>query len=329
MSGPTDIILGSLSSFKKPRVIISLTGGLGNQFFQLAAAVNLSEGGPVAMEWDLGQPRLNKSGLPDIVDFFWPDFVTLLPSKSPRVMTRKAFSISRRINISSKKYRDMPGMSVLSFITSILISLYLRMYISYEAARGVGYQEIVLRTKTTFLTGYFQSYLWSIEKPTREIFMNTYLKNPSIEFRNLESEARITNPIMLHVRLGDYKNETTFGIPNTNYYKKAIEEISTSIPEREIWVFSNELELAETHLPNQFAHRYRYIKDEGLTPAEILELMRNGCGYIIGNSTFSWWSAFLSYQQSSPVVCPDPWFQIQESPIEIIPPQWHKLPAWD
>ena len=324
-----DITLGSLSVYRKPRVIISLTGGLGNQFFQLAAAVNLSEGGPVAMEWDLGQPRLNKSGLPDIADFFWPDFVTLLPSKSPKVITRKAFSVSRRINISSKKYRDMPGISVLRLITSLLISAYLKMYLTYEAARGVGYQELKLKTKTTFLTGYFQSYLWVVTDPTRDIFMKTHLRNPSTDFRNFEEKARTTKPIMLHVRLGDYKNETTFGIPNTNYYLKAITEVSKSLPDSDIWVFSNEMELAKSHLPLQFNHRYRYIQDSKLTPSEILELMRNGSGYIIGNSTFSWWSAFLSYQESALVICPYPWFQLQESPVEIIPPHWHKIPAWE
>jgi hypothetical protein len=316
-------------SSSKPAVIISLTGGLGNQLFQIAAALNLARGKQVAIERDLGDPRINSAGLPDALDFDWPPILTLLPSKNRNLVARKAFSISRRINISSKKYRDLPGISLLRVATSIIISIYLKSLVTYEAARGVGYQKLTLKSKTTFLTGYFQSYIWPSETEIFKILMNLYLKAPSPEFKVLENNAKELQPVILHVRLGDYKNETSFGIPNQNYYSIAVKKMFETYPDMVIWVFSNELDLARSYLPSQYSDRYQFIDDSLLTPAEILELMRNGRGYIIGNSTFSWWSAFLGYESNALVICPDPWFQIQESPLEIIPPHWHRIGAWN
>lgn len=306
-----------------------MTGGLGNQLFQLAAAINLSNGNAVNIEWDLGEPRLNHDSIPDVMDFQWPENIILMQKRNPGYFQRKLFSVSRRINISSKKYRDLPGISLLRFITSMMLSIYMKKIVWYEAGRGVGYQDIKISKKSTFLTGYFQSYRWPSQTDTNQILNKIELRNPSKDFTEYRILAETEKPIIAHVRLGDYKNETTFGIPYINYYTKSINHLNSIYPERPIWIFSNEIELARDHLPTEYSNRYKYVDDSMLTPAEILELMRHGSAYVIANSTFSWWAAFLSYENSPKVVCPKPWFQTQEEPQDLIPLNWERFAAWE
>jgi hypothetical protein len=67
------------------------------------------------------------------------------------------------------------------------------------------------------------------------------------------------------------------------------------------------------------------IGENGLNPAETLELMRHGSAYVIANSTFSWWAAFLSYQSGCTKIMPAPWFQNMPSPIGIKPQDWIEI----
>jgi hypothetical protein len=71
------------------------------------------------------------------------------------------------------------------------------------------------------------------------------------------------------------------------------------------------------------------IPDSGFAPAETLELMRHCHAYVIANSTFSWWGAYLSYNFDSIKVGPTPWFKGEPSPKDIIPRSWKTFQAFE
>jgi len=58
------------------------------------------------------------------------------------------------------------------------------------------------------------------------------------------------------------------------------------------------------------------------SPTATLQAMRFGRGYIIANSTFSWWGAYLSMTENAPVYAPSPWFKGMRSPEDLLPPHW-------
>ena len=53
--------------------------------------------------------------------------------------------------------------------------------------------------------------------------------------------------------------------------------------------------------------------------------MRYGHGYIIANSSLSWWAASLSHAKNPLVVAPSPWFKQIGTPNKLIPDNWNTL----
>ena len=71
----------------------------------------------------------------------------------------------------------------------------------------------------------------------------------------------------------------------------------------------------------------RWINSVDDSVVGTLQAMRLGCAYVIANSTFSWWAAYLSLNPSVEVVAPSPWFMVMEDPKELIPPNWEQIDA--
>ena len=64
-----------------------------------------------------------------------------------------------------------------------------------------------------------------------------------------------------------------------------------------------------------------------MSAAETLQTMRLCHGYVIGNSSFSWWGAKLSFQENPPVISPSKWFLGQPDPAGLIPDDWERIDA--
>jgi hypothetical protein len=45
---------------------------------------------------------------------------------------------------------------------------------------------------------------------------------------------------------------------------------------------------------------------------------------VIGNSTFSWWGAYLAGSNAN-VVAPAKWFKHKQDPKDLIPPKWKTI----
>jgi hypothetical protein len=54
---------------KKKSIGVYLTGGLGNQLFQYAAALSVGNGSEVYFYEKIGKPRLNSHGKPELFSF--------------------------------------------------------------------------------------------------------------------------------------------------------------------------------------------------------------------------------------------------------------------
>lgn len=190
--------------------------------------------------------------------------------------------------------------------------------------------------KTSFLSfvlrnifdrsGYFQSpkYFEGYEEIIRKDFtLRESLAGKSAELLN---EIKNCASVGVHVRRGDYVGNKTHPVLGIAYYKRGIEYISSEHQIDKIYIFSDDIEWCEKNI--QFGYPVIFVGEEhaGKYGENHLILLSACKNLIIANSTYSWWSAWLSENQSKIVVAPQKWFaDDQIDTKELIPENWVRL----
>jgi len=312
------------------KVAVQITGGLGNQLFQFAAGLSLieSKSGPIYIEQKLGKPRSEDRGTADIFGFVWPQTVKIIKVNNSRIseFMSRVTGFCLRLGVMPSKFES--NRVVKSFIialASILLSVFLKERKYLLIGKGVGYTELKNKSSAPYLVGYFQSYLYA--ESNREHLMKAKIENVGPELKELNLAAEAELPLIVHFRFGDYLLEDDFGIPSREYYKAAITGLLSKDICKSIWVFSDDLIRAKEKLNFDLKLPIRWISSVDNSDISTLQAMRLGRGYVIANSTFSWWAAYLSMCPNADVVAPHPWFKGMEDPVNLIPPIWRKLDA--
>lgn len=311
-----------------PVIIIPLRGGLGNQMFQFAAAIYLAKDFDVKIEPNLGKPNLSALGKPEIKSFELPNNVQFMKKKRFSWLVSKSNGYMSRMQISPRWYeKSYIIKKVISVLVSTICYIYFKQKISTFIMEDLGYSEINISAKSTFLSGYFQSSRWVSDPLVLEQMKQLKLLQSSKELNKYVRLAKDEKPLIVHIRLGDYKFEKDFGILHPDYYCELIESLWASNEFEKIWIFSDDIEMAQKYFHEHQHLSLRFISPSNLSPSATLEVMRYGHAYIIGNSTFSWWAAYLTYSSDAKVIAPTPWFRNINSPKEIIPSNWTTHPS--
>jgi hypothetical protein len=309
--------------------IISLTGGLGNQLFQLAAGLYLTKTNPLLLEWRLGKPRLNHFGLPEISSFTLPSEVKFLGTSQENFFASKAFGYVLRQGISPRTYERFVGVRFVSkLLASLVISINLRRLTLAQVSGGVGFSTLSRSDSGKLLIGYFQTHRYLDDPEVLQYMRKIQINEVTSRIKFFSELADIENPLIVHIRLGDYKNEKLFGIPSPEFYSSAIKQLLSTGHYSKVWVFSDEPDLARKLFTTAIPSDARWIHSKSDSAAQTLEIMRHGRGYVIANSTFSWWAATLSYTLNPAVIAPEPWFKFLDSPKDLIPSNWYLSPGW-
>lgn len=187
----------------------------------------------------------------------------------------------------------------------------------------IGYDSSHGRDSEATYIGYFQTYVYASEHKIFEQMSSLFATSLSNKAKELADKALQEKPLIIHIRKGDYLGDELFSKIEPHYYKKAIvnlyDEKSTS---PEIWVFSDSTTYLPEYIPNKYLSCAREVDTNGLTAVEILNIMRFGSAYVLANSTFGWWGAFLRIDRASPVIAPKSWFSNGTLPNLIYPADW-------
>jgi hypothetical protein len=175
------------------------------------------------------------------------------------------------------------------------------------------------------IIGYFQSYRYLEEKDKSSFLGMLSLKETGPDWNYWSERAIQERPIVVHIRLGDYLSEASFGIVTTNYISESLSLLKASSSARPIWVFSDQKELAEEIFPTQYSANVVWVPEIDSNPTATLLIMQLGSGYVIANSTFSWWAAWSKQIVEAPVFCPRPWFLGFEAPRDLVPGHWIQI----
>lgn len=305
-----------------------LTGGLGNQLFQLAFGISASLNG-VELEIVAGQPRVSARSQPDLLDFELPEKVLGVKRIESKFVSR-VLGYNLRLGIIPKGIEKNPFfVRIIRLISSLILSYATRRFVSINFPTGVGFDNKLRTDKNgRFFVGYFQTYKWLQNASQKENLRKLTVKNPSREYMKLVEEIEQEETLIIHVRLGDYLDEPAFGTPSLEYYLKSLDELSKSLGSIRIWGFSDDPKRAREIFDSKLSNQIRWIHPASLSSSETLDLMRYGSGYVIANSTFSWWAATLRHNQAAPVFAPNPWFKGMPEPLDLIPIDWKRMNAY-
>lgn len=309
--------------------IISLTGGLGNQLFQLAASLYFYDSNGFSLEWGIGKPRLNEKRTPELSSFELPPQIRFLEGRRRIVwLMSKSTGYQLRMGISPRFYeKNFLAKNFITFVGNIISHVYFFEKRVTFVSQTLGYTEKRPKQDSVFVIGYFQSYKWLLNP---RVFKSMHEMKPLDMGRELEFYKQLSkeeNPLVVHVRLGDYKGSQDFGILDPQYFVQQTREMMGTNQYGKIWVFSDEIELAKEYFSDFSPNTIRFVGTVDDSTANTFEAMRFGAGYVISNSTFSWWAASLSYRVNPSIVAPAPWFKGMDEPYELIPPKWARANA--
>ena len=128
----------------KSRVFIPLTGGLGNQLFQIATGMSATQGKVLVISC-LGSPR-ETNDLPDSQQMVFPPRVEFKVCRKRHRVSKNSFnlllsSISRRQYIQRYSVLRIP----LSILCGVIFSIHLGAFIYPKIGKGIGYDSNIFR----------------------------------------------------------------------------------------------------------------------------------------------------------------------------------------
>ncbi|WP_164660829.1 alpha-1,2-fucosyltransferase [Tropicibacter sp. Alg240-R139] len=278
-------------------IITRLHGRLGNQMFQYAAAAGLAArvGTQVALD-ARGAIARGEGVLTRVFDLPLVEPKPQPPLKSDSLLR---YGLWRAFGNSPKFRRE----------------------------QGLGYNpQFEDWADSTYLHGYWQSerYFSLIADHIRRAFTFPAFSNT----QNAEMAARIgeTQAISLHVRRGDYVSLNAHVLCDQSYYEAALARVLESVEGTPtVFVFSDDPQWAKDNLPLPVEKVVVDFNGPD-TDFEDMRLMSLSQHNIIGNSSFSWWGAWLNQTPGKQVAGPSKWFGDPNlSNPDILPSGWHRI----
>ncbi len=277
------------------RVTVRIAGGLGNQLFQYAAARRLAlrNGLPLTIDPVSGYAR----------DFYRREYLLdhfniraheIAPGESYASLWGR---LRRRIEIRWNRSRDLA-------------------HKTYLLEDDWTYDPRLLELKVTrplYLEGYFQ--FEEYFRDIRDLLLEELTLRTAHDERNLEMARRIGSceSVCLHVRRLHGVPAALDAVPlaavapqhqiDPSYFQKAVELVSRQVRDPHFFVFADHPEWAREHVHT--SHPTEYVAHNGAEKDyEDFWLMGQCRHFIIANSTFSWWAAWLSRHPEKIVIAP-------------------------
>lgn len=179
------------------------------------------------------------------------------------------------------------------------------------------------------LEGYWQSekYFQDIEDIIRT---DLNIASPTdTQNLRLSEHIRSCNAIALHVRFFDSPNAIGNNNATSEYYTRAISAMQERVPTAHYFLFSDNVDAAKS-LIRLSEHQITVVSNNqgDATAYADLWLMTQCKHFIIANSTFSWWGAWLSAHKDKIVIAPG--FVAQGSKTAwgfdgLLPERWIKI----
>jgi hypothetical protein len=275
---------------------IAVRGGLGNQMFQVAHAIAL-------------KARFKR--MPKLVDL-------TNDARVARTWQMSGFSIEK------------------ATINKISVALILWVILVISKLRNLGLpicKKILIEssdyslqdydTCPLLVSGYWQkpAYFEEVEAAVRQTF-RLPLRSPA-KVLSLKDSCPI---VAIHLRRGDYAFDpiarAAHLVCDENWYVGAWQAMKDMFPTAIGLVFSDDPNWARACFSDE-KEIFLASSQEASSPLEDLALMSACDHFIISNSSFSWWAAWLNESEEKAVMAPREWFPgVATESLRICPSNW-------
>ncbi|MBC7192784.1 alpha-1,2-fucosyltransferase [Marinobacter sp.] len=178
----------------------------------------------------------------------------------------------------------------------------------------------------TYFDGFWQNeryFSGMKDQLRREFFPRNGL---GVVAKNYIEQMKEGHSVSVHVRRGDYvrdqKTNQVHGTCSIEYYRKAIEHIKSSDGRSNFYIFSDDLPWCRVNL--DFIPNAIFV--DGTESAIEDVILMSACNdFIIANSSFSWWGAWLGEGASSKVISPLHWVKSNPEGKKWVPERWYQI----
>jgi Glycosyl transferase family 11 len=300
-----------------PVVIVQLLGGLGNQMFQYALARHLAHVHGLEVVLDLSILLDHRPGTHVVNRDYALDIFQIEATRASLWQRWKynAHGAALPIRVLRRLTRAFFGNDICS-----------------EKSFSFDPQVLSATVPPRYLTGLWQSPRYF--EPAADLIRRDFTFRQHLPAEAVEIAGALTNPssVCLNVRRADYVSDAgtadTLGFVGLDYYREADRYLRQQLGiDPRYFVFSDDLDWCRNELKWLGAHTVFVGHDlAGPKFSHYLQLMSRASHFVIPNSTFAWWAAWLSVSQTKNVIVPRQWFRDSNMDAnDLCPPEWVRL----
>lgn len=292
-------------------IITMLKGGMGNQMFQYAAAFALANKNQTQLKLDIhylldkSKRYFRHAHREYALDVFNIKAEIASPGEisrftTPRIGNKYIYHLKKRI---------------------------LKSYNVFEESNVHSQDEFFNIPADAYIEGFWQnaSYIQDIRNFLLEEFS---FKEPLPEYcNNTFNIVKNSNSVCVVFRRGDYVNHPELDITQLSYYHAAIDIYEKGNEKLTYFIFSDDIPWCKVNFVRRDV-KIIFVDQMYTGPKAqyYLQLMIACKKYIIPNSTYPWWAAWLNNSQDKVVIAPKKWFKSQIAEINsIVPNGWITL----
>ena len=291
-------------------IITRLKGGMGNQMFQYAMALNVAKQLNTSVKIDLCALLDRSRG----DDFVYRNYDLSIFNLEPQ------FVNSQRLVKSLSKLKSA-GITKLLRTQVNKNRIHLKeKHFHYQA------EFIEQATDNTIFEGWFQSYRYfeKIEPLIREAFtFKTPVLNSS---QKLLAEIKSSNAICLNVRRTDFLKVDNLNTTNKRYFLEAAKQMALTVENPIFFIFSDDVKWCQENIRLDFPIKVVDHEHKGEKFGNYMQLMIACKHFIIPNSSFAWWAVWLNQYDGKIVIAPKKWFNNEKiDTSDLIPNTWLRV----
>jgi hypothetical protein len=298
-------------------ILVRLMGGLGNQMFQYAFGKHLALKNNTELKIDVS--LLKDRSIPHEI-------------ATHRDYCLDIFNLEDYSFATEREVWHFNGNSSAGIFERIARKIYVLIYSPRLVVQDKNYfsHDYLNLPDNTCIVGRWQSelFFYPCKDQIRKEF--TFIENFNSKIIALSEEIKNCNSICIHFRRGDLITSPlyskTLGCLNLDYYHRALSLLKEKIKNPFLYIFSDDIEWCKNNI--MFDLPFKFVGNEyaGIKAGGHLYLMSCCKHFIISNSTFAWWGAWLSESNNKIVIAPKNWYKdITLKNDVLIPENWIKL----